>query len=422
MPENLKEENIRLRRAVEELSLLNEISFAIGSAMNVEEITRLIISKCIHRMGVEQGAVTLLKEREKDRFTTFVRVMDGKKSIVSCQLGASLTGWILKNQQPLVVNDMSIDPRFSGVELETRAVKSVLSVPLLVKDRVIGTISVFNKMDRNFIPEDQRLLSIIATQSAQILENARLYEEEKKLRDIEDDLQIARRIQSSLLPKGNPCVAGVDIAGVSLPAREVGGDYYDFIEIDGEHLGLAVGDVSGKGIPAALLMANLQASLRGQVSANRSVKETIRLVNCMLGRSIEQGQFVTLFYGVLDTSTKTFLYTNAGQNPPVVLGKDGSLRRLEKGGLVLGVLGDASYEEEEVQLQGGDLMFLYTDGITEATNDRDEMYGERKVLDLLSSSIDLSAPGLSEKIVESVLTFQGNSEQSDDITLIVVKA
>lgn len=422
MMRNLEEENIRLRGAVEELSLLNEISVAIGSTMNVEDITRLIILKCIHRMGVEQGAVTLLKESEKDRFTTFVRVMDGKESIVSCQLGASLTGWILKNRQPLLVNDMSVDPRFSGVEPEARGVKSALSVPLMAKNRVIGTVSLFNKMDGNFTPEDQRLLCIIATQSAQIIENARLYEEEKKLRDIEDDLQIAKRIQLSLLPKDTPRVAGLDIAGLSLPAREVGGDYYDFIEIDGEHLGLAVGDVSGKGIPAALLMANLQASLRGQVSANRSVKETIRMVNRMLCRSIEQGQFVTLFYGVLQASTKTFVYTNAGQNYPVILRRDGSVRRLEKGGLVLGVLDDASYEEEEVQLQVGDLMLLYTDGITEATNDKKEMYGERKVLDLLKGNRDLSSPGLSEKIVDSVLKFQGNSEQSDDLTLIVVKA
>jgi len=418
---DLEKEILKLRRAVGELSILNEIAVAIGSTMKVEEITKLIISKCIKRIGVEQGAVTLLKEDQADPLKTFVRVIDSKVENVPYRLGISLTGWMLKNQKPLLINDLSTDKRFSGISLETESIESVLSVPLKVKNRMIGFISLFNKRGEDFTPEDQRLLSIIAIQSAQTIENARLYEEERKLLALEEDLKVAHHIQQALLPKENPTIKGMEIFGLSLPAKQVGGDAYDFIQIDDCHLGIAIADVSGKGTPAALLMANLQASLRGQALLNRSVKDTVTKVNYMLARSMDAGKFITLFYGILNIKSKTFTYTNAGHNFPFLLDKEGNLKTLEKGGIVLGMFDDFIYEEETVRLNPGDLLLLYTDGITEATNEKDEMFEEERLLKLLKDNQEISTKNLSQQIVDSVLSFQGTLPQSDDITLVLVK-
>lgn len=421
MKGNLEQENLRLKRAVEELSILNELSIAIGSTMKVEEITKLIISRCIKRIGVEQGAVTLLKEDRDEPFKTFVRVIDKKQEDIPYRLGMSLSGWMLKNQKPLLINDISTDERFSKVSLETGKIKSVLSVPLKVKNKMIGLISLFNKKGEGFTQEDLRLLSIIAIQSAQTIENARLYEEERKLLDLEEDLRTAWHIQQSLLPQENPVIEGFEIFGLSIPAKQVGGDYYDFIQIDNSRLGIVIADVSGKGTSAALLMANLQASLRGQALMNRNVKDTVTKVNFMLSRFMDMGKFITLFYGILDIKNKTFTYTNAGHNFPFLLDKDGNIKRLEKGGIVLGTLDNFVYEEETVQLKPGDLLLLYTDGITEAMNEEDEMFEKERLLKLLKDNQGISAQKLSRKIVDSVLSFQGSLPQGDDMTLVLVK-
>ncbi|MGB2697342.1 MAG: GAF domain-containing SpoIIE family protein phosphatase [Candidatus Zixiibacteriota bacterium] len=421
MNKNLEEENLRLKSAVEELSILNDIAVAISSTMKVEEINKLIVGKCINSIGVEQGAVTLLKEDQSEPLKTFVRVMDKKPDNIPYRLGMSLTGWMLKNQKPLLINDISSDARFAGISLESGKIKCILSVPLKVKNKMIGHISLFNKKGGDFNQEDLRLLSIIAIQSAQTIESARLYEEERKLADLEEDLKVAHQIQQSLLPKKNPSIEGLDIVGHSIPAKDVGGDYYDFIRIDDTHLGIVIADVSGKGTSAALLMSNLQACLRGQALTNHSVKDTVAKVNFTLCNFMEMGKFITLFYGILDTQNKAFTYTNAGHNYPFLLEGNGNVKTLEKGGLVLGTISNSLYEEETVQLKPGDLILLYTDGITEAANEKNEMFEEKKLLELLKDNQGTSAQEISRRIVDDVLSFQGILPQADDITLVLIK-
>jgi sigma-B regulation protein RsbU (phosphoserine phosphatase) len=423
MAEGLKEENQRLRRAVEELSILNEIGLAISSTLGVEKITELIVKKCTKHIRAEQGSIWLLSEGDKATpLKTFVRIMNSTFSGVPYHFGMSLTGWMLKNQEPLLINELAKDERFKGIERESEKIRSLLAVPLKLKNKMIGVLCLFNKKEgSDFTPDDQRLLSIIAIQSAQTIENARLYEEERKLLALEEDLRIAREIQQSLLPKSDPEIQGMEITGLSLPAKQVGGDYYDFIQIDEDHLGLAIADVSGKGTPAALLMANLQACLRGQAVINRSVKDTVTKANFMLSRFMDAGKFVTLFYGILDLKEKSFTYTNAGHNFPLYLQSGGDLRTLEKGGLILGISDRSEYEEETVQLKPGDLMLLYTDGITEATNEKEEMFEEKRLLKLLREHQTIPVQNLSQKIVDSVIAFQGAHPQEDDITLVLLK-
>jgi sigma-B regulation protein RsbU (phosphoserine phosphatase) len=423
MVEGLNDEIQNLRRAVEELSILNEISVAISSTMGVEKMTELIVKKCTKHIQAEQGAICLVSgEDETAPLKTFVRITDSTMSSVPYHFGMSLTGWMLKNQKPLLINDLSKDERFIGIEKESTEIKSLLAVPLKLKNKMIGVLCLFNKKDNSdFTQDDLRLLSIIGIQSVQTLENARLYEEERKLIALEEDLRTARFIQQSLLPKSNPIIEGIEIFGLSISARQVGGDYYDFIQIDDSHLGIAIADVSGKGTPAALLMANLQASLRGQALINRSVKDTVTKTNFMLSKFMDMGKFITLFYGILDLQAKTFTYTNAGHNFPFLLDRVGNLKNLEKGGIILGISDNSIYEEDTVQLKPGDLILLYTDGITEATNEKEEMFEEKRLLKLLKDNQEISAQNLSQKIVDDVLSFQGTQPQGDDITLVLVK-
>lgn len=421
MANDLEEENRILRRAVEELSILNEIASAISSTMEVEKITNLILSKCIKKIDVEQGTVTLLKEDVSNPFKTFVRVEDSTARGLPYHFGISLAGWMLKNQKPVLTNDLGSDPRFRGVNREEIKVRSMLCVPLKVKNRLIGLFSLFNKKKGAFTADDQRLLSIIAIQSAQIIENARLYEEEKRLQQMEEDLKTAKNVQLSLLPKENPRLPDIDIAGFSLPAREVGGDYYDFINLDQDHLGIVIADVSGKGMPAALLMANLQATLRGQALTNYAPSQCVAKSNSLLCRSVETGKFVTLFYGILNTKEKSFTYTNAGHCYPLIFNSKGKFRKLEEGGLILGVLDNYPYQQKRIILEPGELILLFTDGISEAFNKRKEQFEEERLIKVVQENFHLDAKGISQRILDSVIAFQKDVPQSDDLTLVVVK-
>jgi sigma-B regulation protein RsbU (phosphoserine phosphatase) len=417
----LLEENQKLKRAVEELTILNDIATAISSILSIEELTQLIVKKCIKWIGAEQGAIMLLKEELAQPLKTFVRVKDTHFQGISYRLGMSITGWILKNKKPLMVNDLLNDSRFQGLSESDLQVKSFLTVPLTLKNELIGALTLFNKTGgKEFTTEDQRLLSIVAMQSAQVIENARLYEEEKKLILLEEELKTAHNIQTRLLPKKLPEIAGFDIFGTMFSAKEVGGDYYDLIHISEQKLGIAIADVSGKGMPAALLMSNLQATLRGQIAAKISVAETVSQSNTFLYHNMERGKFITLFYGVLNFEEKSLVYTNAGHNYPIIFNSSG-IRKLEKGGLLLGIMETNKYEEEKENLNSGDMILFYTDGATDILDEKEEEFGEEKLIELVKENLKLTAKEITEKIIDEIKKFQGVQEQADDITLIVVK-
>jgi sigma-B regulation protein RsbU (phosphoserine phosphatase) len=419
---SLEEENRRLRRAVAELTVLNELAAAIDSTMTTDEIMNLIVQESIKAIGVEQGAIMMITEKAASPMKTLIRGMDAASGGIPYRLGVSLTGWMLKNQKPLLIEDFTTDERFRGVKVESDQIRSVLSVPLKVKDKMIGVINLINKKGGGtFTRDDERLVGIIATQSAQVLENARLYEEEKRLQQMERELQMARDIQQSLLPKEDPAIAGAEIAGLSYPAREVGGDYYDFIDLGEEVLGIVIADVSGKGVPASLLMSNIQATLRVQAVASGSPGHCISEANAALHRSTASDKYATLFYGVLNMKEKTFISTNAGHNPPMLINKEACCRRLETGGIVLGMLPDMPFEDEKIQLEAGDLLLMYSDGITEAMDDKEEEYGEERLRKLLDENRHMAPADLLEKIVADVLAFASDAPQQDDMTLVAVK-
>jgi sigma-B regulation protein RsbU (phosphoserine phosphatase) len=230
-----------------------------------------------------------------------------------------------------------------------------------------------------------------------------------------------------LLPRDEPRLHDFEVTGASIPSREIGGDYYDYVARTDDMIGVAIGDVSGKGMPAALLMSNLQASLHGQVLHPGSVSGVVERVNNLLVRSTDPHMFATFFYGLLDASTATFTCTNAGHNPPLLLRSDGSLQELTTGGLLLGMLGEQPYLQDTVHLEPGEVIVLYTDGITEAVgpsaeeDDPEAMFGEEALREVIRRSRHLPAAGIQAAILAAVNEHTTGVAQSDDITLVVIR-
>jgi len=301
-------------------------------------------------------------------------------------------------------------------------IRSLLSVPLVCKGALIGVLNLYNKKDGSFTTEDQRLLAIIASQSAQVIENARLYEQEEQLRQYEQELEMARSIQDNILPKSGPKVSGFEIAGRSYAAKEVGGDYFDFLELGEGKIGLALGDVSGKGVPAALLMSNLQATLRNQAISSTTVSQSVINANHFLFLNTDSNKFATLFFGVLDSTNGKFIFVNAGHNFPYLVRANDDYLTLEKGGIVLGMLPDFPCEEGEVELKKGDLLLIFSDGVTEAENLLEDQYGETRLLEYIKKIRPLSAEQMIDSLYQEVTGFAGQKTQDDDITIVIIKA
>jgi sigma-B regulation protein RsbU (phosphoserine phosphatase) len=419
--ESLQEEVTRLRRAVEELSVLNDLARSIGASLDSQQVMRTIVQRSLHAVQAEQGVITLVGSDPVSDTTTLIRTQLGTSEHPKFHLDRALLGWMYLNAKPLLVNDPQHDERFRGVHFDV-SIRSILCVPLVVKSALKGVLTAYNKKDQQgFTPGDERLLAIIAAQSAQVVENARLYEEERLYIKMKEELRLASRIQSDLLPKEHPQIPGYDIAATTIPAEQVGGDYYDFICCHQNRLVVCLGDVSGKGLPASLLMANLQATLRGQALLTPIPKECLARANRLLFNSTGPEKFATLFYAAFDLERQGLCYSNAGHERPILVKANGEALRLCTGGLPLGMVDEWVYEDESVDFHSGDLLVVFSDGIGESVDEQGEHFGDERALEVVKANAHLSAGGLMESILDAVRTYSGNSLQSDDRTLVVVK-
>lgn len=311
---------------------------------------------------------------------------------------------------------------------ELRSLGSELLVPIGTSSGLQGILSLGPKLSEEpYSSTDLRLLESVANQTALALENSRLTEtvaREAALRErISRELEIAREVQQRLFPKRAPAVPGVEIAGVCLPAQEIGGDYYDFLPTPSGLVGLAIGDVSGKGIPAALLMSALQASLRGLTLAGiTDLGDLMTKLNRLIYDATPTNRFATFFYGLYDSSDKVLRFSSAGHNPSLLYrpGADEPVWLRTKG-VGLGLTGASQYEQAMVHLQSGDVLVLYTDGVTEARNVDGEESGEALLLSAVRESKALHADGILRQITNAVNSFAGTAPQHDDITVIVMR-
>ena len=401
--------------------MLNDLARDLGASLDPDKIMGKIVRRALKAVDASQGVVSLIDSAQQTSLKTLVRTTSDSAERRPFHLNESVLGWMMINKSPLMVNNPGGDARFKGVKWD-ESVDSILAAPLMIKSRLTGVLAVYNKrLQGDFTDDDQRLLSIIAAQSAQIVENARLVEEERALSRVKEELRLAHDIQVGLQPTEGHSIQGYDLAGTSLPAQTVGGDYLDFIDVDDNRTALVVGDVSGKGLPASLLMANVQATLRGQVGWCDEVAECVRRANELLCRSVRRGNFVTLFFGVLDRTNHTLRFANAGHNRPYLLDKDGEPRMLKKGGLVLGVLSGFEYEEDEVDLEVGSVLCIYSDGVSEALNTRGEQFGEERLAASLKRLRDGSAGDILNGILTEIESFSSGAPQHDDVTILVLK-
>lgn len=420
--QHLREENRRLRKAVDELSVLNELAMDIGGSVDSGKIMHSVISRSIRAVGAEQGDITLVDKDSADNKHTLVRSMVSSAGRSALHLEQNLLGWMQIHKKSLVLNNPGRDERFREVKWNP-SIHSVLSAPLMVKSNLIGILTVYNKKDEEgFTESDQRLLSIIASQSAQVVENVRLYEEEQAYREMQQELELAAEIQKKLLPIESPEVDGYRIGGKNKTAFSVGGDYFDFIRIDEGRWAICLGDVSGKGMPAALLMANLQAILRSHLISRISPGEILKIANEQLFKHTDAEKFATFFLGILDPAAHVLRYSNGGHEYPYLVSREGKLQRLQSGGLPLGLLNQQEYQEDTVDMEIGDCLCIYSDGITESMNIEEEEFGEQRLQEiLLKGQQDNDEPDqLIDRIFAASIKHRGQRQLFDDMTAVAV--
>ena len=332
---------------------------------------------------------------------------------------------ILREQSfDIVITDLMM-PGIDGMELLKRIKKDYPNIIVVMitgqgSERVAVEamkVGAYDYIPKPFLYPEEMLLVV-----ARAVEHLRLKEESELFQQhLEEELAEAQRIQQFLLPQQSPSIDELEIGIFSLPARQVGGDYHDFIELPSGELGIVVGDVVGKGMPAALLMASVQASLRAYAETSDSPKHIISQVNNLLCRYTESHKFVTLFYGILNPQTGILTYSNAGHNYPLIFRENKYVCELDSTGMPCGILENTSYDEIKIEMKQGYIALFYTDGITEAMNSDEIMFGEQRLKNLVSKNSHLNLTDLVNSIREELSEFVGDEPQFDDLTLVALK-
>ncbi len=404
---------------------LFEANAAVTSSLDLDEVLNLVMTKAAELLNTEAASIFLIDGKTDElALEASTNLPPDFKGKIRFPKGWGVAGWVAENGEPVLTDDISADPRFySGVQEQADFhTSSYLCVPLKIQDRIIGTAQVLNKKGKGAFDEtDIQLMEGFARQAAIALENARLHREEMEKRRLEEELSVARQIQQLLLPKENPAIDGYRIAGMSIPCRWIGGDYYDFIRLPDGCMSVVIADVSGKGIPAAVTMSTTQAALRSLSELNQSIAETVRILNKYLYLNSADNIFVTGFYGVLNTAANSFEYINCGHNPPYLFKKSGEVITLAAGGLILGIMESADYTLRRVELEVGDVLLLFTDGVTESESGNDEMYGEARLIKLVETRRNLSAQEIIEAVHRDVVDYARLGQLEDDLTIVCVK-
>jgi len=355
-------------------------------------------------------------------------IQDSRRLNLKLPADAPFIQKMAERKKEVTLYDIQEDPFFQDHKVTCMdtfdQLQATLIVPLIYEDRLTGLISLGEKKSGKFYRrEDINLLNTLANQGAVAIENALMIEEVIEKERMEEELSIARDLQVSMLPAACPQIQGFEIAAYSLSAREVGGDFYDFIEMGEQRVGMVIGDVTGKSVSGALVMSASRSIFRMLSEEQMSVGEIMMRANRRTKKDIKTGMFVALLYAVLDANDKTLSLCSAGQTQPIYRSSEtGESNLVETKGdtFPLGILEDAEYEETRLELERGDTVILYTDGIVEAMNDREEIFGFDRLLELVQGEREISADALLKKILYKVNEFAGGAAQHDDLTVIVI--
>ncbi len=418
----LENEVERLKSAIQELAVLNDLAITASSSLDVNQVLDIIVEKSIKATKGEQGSILLLTEQEDSPLKTLIRQQD-RSRLLTYRIGTNITGWVLKHQKPLIIDDLSTDERFNTTEQERQEIRSVLCVPIRFRARLLGILMVTNKKTfEPFSKDDLRLISIIAAQSGQLIRNSQLQQETLEKKRMEQELVMARNIQRGLLPFKQPEVDGLEIASHFIAADEVSGDYFDYFDLGKNRIGIVMADVSGHGASSALVMTMIKGILQALKQSYVSTDGVLRELNLILDQTIPKDMFVTMMYLDFDSNKKLMRYSNAGHNPLILYKSDSKsceLVHFKSPALSLSKL--AVYQEKEISLNPGDVFVVYTDGVTEAFNDNKEMFEETRLVQAIEEAAQKKAGAIIEHLKQRLQEFIGNAKQSDDIAIITIK-
>ena len=413
----------RLKSAVNELTVLNDLALAAGSSMEVDSMLDIIVEKARKAVNAEQGSIMLVTSRPDMPLQTLIRQADRSQIMSGYKIGVPISGWVLKYRQPLLIEDLSTDSRFRVTPEEATKIRTVLCVPIMFKSELLGVMIMANKKTGDpFSKDELRLLTIMSAQSGQLIRNSQMQIEILEKKRLEYELDLAREIQKKLLPDKPPEFEGIEIASFFQPHESVSGDYFDFFSLNNDRIGIIAADVSGHGPSAALVMTLIKGIAHTIIAEDESPGSALGKINKICSRIIPPDMFVTMLYCVIDPNTKKVILANAGHNPLLYFDhKKMEHRLVEATGCALNLLPEVSYEEISFNPAVGDILFLYTDGLTEATNEQQNMFGIERVAELVNQNQVFPASALIGKIRDALEGHQGNAHNSDDVLMIAVR-
>jgi sigma-B regulation protein RsbU (phosphoserine phosphatase) len=410
------------QRTLSKLSFLVEATKALNSTLDFSELLGRILDVAKNQVEAERGTLFLLDEKTNEIWSLIAHGLE--KQEIRLPLGKGIAGHVAQTGEIVLIPDAYADPRFNP-DVDKRTgyrTRSILCLPIRNKaGKIIATLQLLNKKQGVFTEEDTDSLLTLSGHMALALENAQLHQELLEKERMEKELALARGIQRSLLPATAPLVEGFDVAVLNEPCYAVGGDYYDFLTLGPHTLLVVIADVEGKGVSSALVMSNLQATLRALVLHLHSLDEIAESLNRMILNDTRSQKYLSIFMGLIDVRRKGIHYINCGHVPPVIIRPDHAPIPLTEGGIVIGLFENARYERGHAKLQGGDVLILCTDGITESMDPQHEEYGVERLILCVQGVADHKAGEIVSFVSTDVARFSRHGTHVDDKVMIVIK-
>ncbi len=408
------------RDEMDRLRTLVEASKLINSSIEPDSLFASILTVARNELLVDRGTLYFVDEQKQEIWTKIAGELSNE---IRLPIGKGLAGTVAATGEPLILHDAYEDPRFDrSLDQKTGyRTRSMLCVPIKNRrQRVVGVLQLLNKTNGSFGPRDLEFLSGISEHMAIAMENATLHMELLEKQRMEQELKLGHEIQSRLLPSAPVDVRGIELGALSLPCYEVGGDYFDFIELPNGDLGLAIGDVSGKGVSAALIMSSVQAALRVAAPIEEDLARLVARLNALIFRSASGRKYATFFFGRYTPSTGLLRYVNAGHNPPYIVA-GGEMTEIGSTGRPIGLLPESTYTEGTVELPHGSTLFLYTDGLNEAAGPDEEEFGNEQLRELFLSQRDAATKEIPKRVLDAITTFERGAKATDDKTIVVMR-
>lgn len=408
---------------VHRLESLIEASKSLNTTLDLDELLKVILDLAMKNLDADRGTIYLLDDQRKELWS---KVLKGKELVeIRLPLGMGIAGHVAESGKTVNLEDAWKDKRFfSGFDVRTGYVtKTMLCMPMRNReDKVIGVFQMINKKGGVFDLEDERFLRAFSDHVALAIENAYLLQARVEMERVDKEIQIAAEIQNKLLPEKLPSIEGYEIDALAIPCKTIGGDYYDVVPVEDDSYVLVVADVSGKGIPASLLVSTLNAALHAYIQTSMSLTDLVQKLNVMIYKNTPSERYITFFIAVLNTRRNQLMYVNAGHNFPykVVKGQE-EFVHLTAGGLPLGMFDHAEYQSETIDIQPSDLLVFYSDGVTEAMDKKYEEYGENRFRECILANVDKTINEMRGSIVKDIQNFVGSEPQSDDITIMLAR-